>query len=86
MSTRIEEILALSHELGLEARGLAMLGEGNTSARVGADSFVVKSSGKNLATLGPDGLTECRFDALLPLLEEKASPTPPSTTASSPPA
>jgi len=61
-------LLDLSHQLGREERKLAILGEGNTSARLSADTFVVKASGSNLATLGEAGLTECRFDKLLPLL------------------
>ena len=64
-------VLDLSHQLGREDRKLAILGEGNTSGRISNDTFVVKASGSNLATLSPAGLTECRFDRLLPLLEAK---------------
>lgn len=64
-------LLSLSHELGREDRRLAILGEGNTSARVSADTFLVKASGSNLATLSPLGLTECRFSPLLALLDRK---------------
>src|SRR5688572_12585843 len=68
----LQRMLALSHELGREERKLAILGEGNTSARSSAETFVVKASGSNLATLAPPGVTECRFDGLLPLLNRKA--------------
>ncbi len=64
-------MLTLSHELGREERKLAILGEGNTSARLSDDTFVVKASGSNLATLGEAGLAECRFDKILPLLAAK---------------
>jgi len=64
-------LLDLSHQLGREERKLAILGEGNTSARVSADTFVVKASGSNLATLAPGGVTACRFAGLLPLLEAR---------------
>jgi len=64
-------MLALSHELGREERKLAILGEGNTSARLSNDTFVVKASGSTLATLSADGVAECRFDRLLPLLAAK---------------
>ena len=30
----LQDLLSLSHELGREERGLAMLGEGNTSTRL----------------------------------------------------
>ena len=65
-------LLALSHELGREERKLAILGEGNTSARVGDDTFLVKASGANLATLSELGVTECRRDALVSLLDQRA--------------
>jgi len=61
-------LLALSHELGREDRGLAILGEGNTSARVSADVFLVKASGSRLATLSRETLSACRFDRLVPML------------------
>ena len=62
-------LLELSHQLGGERLRMSILGEGNTSARVDDDTFVVKASGSNLATLRPEELTVCRFDRLLPLLE-----------------
>ena len=65
-------LLSLSHELGREERRLAMLGEGNTSTRVSADTFLVKASGSNLATLSAAGVTECRFSDLDALLAQKS--------------
>jgi len=65
------QLLALSHDLGREDRRLAILGEGNTSARLSAGTFLVKASGSQLGTLSPLGVTECRFDGLLALLEKK---------------
>ena len=66
----LQDLLTLSHELGREDRGLAMLGEGNTSARLGDETFLVKASGTCLGTLKEDDVVECRFSALLPLLEK----------------
>jgi rhamnose utilization protein RhaD (predicted bifunctional aldolase and dehydrogenase) len=65
-------MLGLSHQLGREERKLAILGEGNTSTRLSDDTFVVKASGSNLATLTAPGVTECRFADLLPLMKAKA--------------
>jgi rhamnose utilization protein RhaD (predicted bifunctional aldolase and dehydrogenase) len=67
----IARVLTLSHELGREDRRLAILGEGNTSARVDEHNFVVKASGANLATLSPLGVTESKFAGLLALLDRK---------------
>jgi len=65
---KLASLLKLSHDLGREDRGLAMLGEGNTSCRVDADTFLVKASGSSLANLQENQLVACRFSALLPLL------------------
>ncbi len=65
----IADLLRLSHEVGRDDRRMAILGEGNTSMRLSADTFAVKASGSNLGTLTEAGLAECRFDKLLPLLE-----------------
>jgi rhamnose utilization protein RhaD (predicted bifunctional aldolase and dehydrogenase) len=66
----ISRLLELSHQLGREERKLAILGEGNTSARLSDGTFVVKASGSNLATLSEAGVAECRFEKLLPLMAE----------------
>lgn len=68
----LRRMLDLSHQLGREERRLAILGEGNTSARLADDTFVVKASGSNLGTLAEAGTAVCRFDKLLPLLDRKA--------------
>ena len=65
----LETLLSLSHDLGREDRGLAILGEGNTSARRDDGTFLVKASGSNLATLSAAGVTACRQAELLALLD-----------------
>ena len=65
----IQDLLTLSHEFGREDRGLAILGEGNTSARLSDETFAVKASGTCLGTLKAEDTVECRLDALLPLLD-----------------
>jgi rhamnose utilization protein RhaD (predicted bifunctional aldolase and dehydrogenase) len=65
----VEDLLKLSHEVGLEERGLALLGEGNTSARLSEDTYLVKASGSCLGTLAENDIVECRMSALLPLLD-----------------
>jgi len=65
----LAELLRLSHELGPPQRPLAILAEGNTSARLSADSFLVKASGANLAALREADVVECRGAGLLALLD-----------------
>jgi rhamnose utilization protein RhaD (predicted bifunctional aldolase and dehydrogenase) len=72
MNTRADQfagLTALSHELGAEHRKLAILGEGNVSARLSRETFLVKASGSSLGTLGETDLVECRFAPLLAMIE-----------------
>ncbi len=64
-----EKLIALSHALGRAERQLAILGEGNTSARLEGGTFLVKASGSTLGTLNEHGLVECRSEPLLAMLE-----------------
>ena len=65
-----EDLLTLSHEIGREDRGLALLGEGNTSARLTEDTFLVKASGTSLGILQKDDVVECRMSPVLAMLDE----------------
>jgi rhamnose utilization protein RhaD (predicted bifunctional aldolase and dehydrogenase) len=69
---KLASLLKLSHDLGREDRGLAMLGEGNTSCRLDNDTFLVKASGSSLSNLQESQLVACRFSVLLPLLKAGA--------------
>ena len=64
-------LFRLSHELGRDDRQLAILAEGNTSAKISAATFFVKASGSNLGTLDRNGVVECRANTLLALLDQK---------------
>jgi rhamnose utilization protein RhaD (predicted bifunctional aldolase and dehydrogenase) len=63
-------LIALSHDLGAEHRGLAILGEGNASTRLSEETFIVKASGSSLGTLTEADVTECRFAPLLAMLDQ----------------
>jgi rhamnose utilization protein RhaD (predicted bifunctional aldolase and dehydrogenase) len=66
----ISELLNLSRDLGTSPHEWAILGEGNTSARIDDESFYVKASGSQLATLSVEQLVRVRFG---PLVEAIAS-------------
>ena len=68
MSDFLKNLITLSLSLGTEARGLAILGEGNTSARIDQDRFLVKASGTNLGTLREEDVVECHSAPLLALI------------------
>lgn len=63
------ELIKLAHQLGDPARGLAILGEGNVSARADDDSFWVKASGSSLATLTENDLSLVSLSAALAPLQ-----------------
>src|SRR5271155_2620634 len=68
-SKKLAALLRLSHELGNRQRPLAILGEGNTSARLSDQTFLVKASGSCLGSLSAKDVVECRSGILLPLLD-----------------
>ncbi|MEK0437934.1 MAG: hypothetical protein RL444_1065 [Verrucomicrobiota bacterium] len=69
----VQSLLELSHQLGGERLRMAILGEGNTSVRIDEDTFAVKASGSNLASLTSADVTHCAFDRLLPLLDRSSA-------------
>lgn len=62
------ELPALARWLGDDARDLAVLGEGNVSARLGPDRMLVKASGFPLGTATMDSFVEVRLQPLLELV------------------
>jgi rhamnose utilization protein RhaD (predicted bifunctional aldolase and dehydrogenase) len=66
-----DSLLKLSHDLGREDRGWAILGEGNTSIRLDTETFLVKASGCNLGTLSKDDLVACRTLPLVSFLDRR---------------
>jgi rhamnose utilization protein RhaD (predicted bifunctional aldolase and dehydrogenase) len=71
-SEKLRALLKLSHDLANPIHPLAILGEGNTSARLGGKTFLVKASGSSLGTMTKSDVVECRADVLLALLDDKA--------------
>ena len=71
MNHELKDLLWLSHEIGREDRSLAILSEGNTSAKVSNESFAVKASGSSLATLAEGDLTVCDTGRVLSILEKR---------------
>jgi rhamnose utilization protein RhaD (predicted bifunctional aldolase and dehydrogenase) len=67
--SRLTELVGLSRALGLPERDLAVLGEGNTSARLDDESFLVKASGTSLAGADPGSFVKMDFGRTLALLD-----------------
>src|SRR6476620_4513804 len=66
--TTLRDLIALSRELGREDRGLAILGEGNTSADNGDGTFWIKASGSQLGTIDAGGFSLVNTPVVLDLL------------------
>ncbi len=66
---RRHTLIELAHTLGVGERKLAILGEGNVSAKLDGERFLVKASGSNLATLDEGGVVECYLAPILELLK-----------------
>lgn len=69
MNDVLEELVVMSQELGKPAHDLAILGEGNTSARADAETFWIKASGVNLGSAGRDGFVRVRSAPILDALD-----------------
>ena len=65
---KLKLLLDLSHKLGDPARQMAILGEGNASAKLSRKTFFVKASGCSLPTLDSNGVVECHAKTLLALM------------------
>lgn len=74
MKEPIAALVKLSREIGREDRHLAILGEGNTSAKLSPTQFAVKASGSMLATLTDADVTVCDTAKVLATFDKK-SPT-----------
>lgn len=71
MNENVTALLSLSHEIGREDRQLAILGEGNASARLTDEQFAVKASGSCLATLTAADVTMCDTAKVLAIFDRR---------------
>lgn len=67
----LNELIELSRYLGDPSRDYAILGEGNTSARVDDDTFYVKASGTTLATIEREGFVAVSASKVLRILDDE---------------
>ncbi len=68
----LSELIDLSRWLGAPEQDCAILGEGNASAKISADTYLVKASGTELRTLDAEGLVEISLTRSLAMLEDPA--------------
>lgn len=66
----LKNLISLSHALGKPERGLAMIGEGNTSALLPDGTYYLKASGSELGTIKEEDFVRLKQDTVLALLEK----------------
>ena len=69
----MDDLLHLGHALGQPERKLAILAEGNISARVGDERMLVKATGSSLASMTLDDLVEVELAPILSLLTDQTA-------------
>jgi rhamnose utilization protein RhaD (predicted bifunctional aldolase and dehydrogenase) len=70
--TIAEDLVTLSHRLADPAADLVILGEGNTSADLGAGAFLVKASGTSLGRVGPADFVRMQAATVLAAIDDPA--------------
>ncbi len=68
--TVLDQLVAMSRNLGRPELDYVILGEGNTSAGADAETFWVKASGYELATITRDGFVRVSRKKVLSILDE----------------
>lgn len=72
--TILDDLHNMTRILGEPQRNYVIIGEGNTSARIDADSFYVKASGQQMGIMTTAGFVAVHFAPILDLLDN-----PPAT-------
>ncbi|GMV91008.1 MAG: hypothetical protein AMXMBFR82_07860 [Candidatus Hydrogenedentota bacterium] len=73
MSNIMQQLVDMSRYLGDPSKGYAMLGEGNTSARIDDDSFYVKASGTTLSTIDESGFVAVSISKVTAILDDPSA-------------
>jgi rhamnose utilization protein RhaD (predicted bifunctional aldolase and dehydrogenase) len=70
MSDTLQALVDMSHYLGDPNLPYAILGEGNTSARIDSDHFYIKASGTTLGTMGPKDFLPVSISKVTAILDD----------------
>ncbi|MBK9749697.1 MAG: class II aldolase/adducin family protein [Chloroflexi bacterium] len=72
-TTPLEQILNLTRTLGQPQNEYVIVGEGNTSYRIDADTFLIKASGQGMSSIDASGFVAVRFEPILALFEQQTA-------------
>lgn len=73
MDSILTKLVEMSRYLGDPARRYAILGEGNTSARLDDDTILVKASGTTLHNIDERGFVKVSISRVLGILDDKSA-------------
>ena len=74
MTKALESLIEMTRALGEPQNDYVIIGEGNTSMTIDAESFAVKASGHQMHNISADGFVTVYFEPILGLLDD-----PPAT-------
>lgn len=69
----LDQLVDMTRLLGQPHMNYVIIGEGNTSYRVDADTFWIKASGQGMNGISESGFVQVRFEPILDLLEQQIS-------------
>lgn len=70
MDQTLKQLVDMSRYLGDPSKGYAILGEGNTSARIDEDTFWIKASGTTLQTIDEAGFVKVSISRVVEVLDD----------------
>ena len=76
MVQKLDALVAMTRVLGDPQNDYVIIGEGNTSMTVDAESFAVKASGQQMHNIGADGFVTVSFASFLAMLDNPDLPAP----------
>ncbi len=72
MNDPLPALVYLTRMLGQPHLDYAIIGEGNTSCRIDAETFWIKASGQAMNGIGPEGFVAVRLGPILAMLDDPA--------------
>ncbi|MDX2162114.1 MAG: class II aldolase/adducin family protein [bacterium] len=74
MTDLLSQLHELTRTLGTPAFDAVVIGEGNTSTRIDAESFWIKASGRQMSAITPGDFVAVRFAPILALIDQPDMP------------
>ena len=70
-TSELDQLVEMTRLLGQPQLNYVIIGEGNTSYRVDAETFWIKASGQGMNGISAEGFVQVKFAPILDLLEQQ---------------